>query len=492
MLLYPSQPLIEEKHRHRELILANDLAVDFIRRRSSRNSLEAADAFDILYTAAMVYEQSKFIAAAMTLCNEVAARYACSQVSLGFLQDNGMVKLTAISHVSNFDTKMEAVLSLEKVMEECVDQDRELLFPVPQNHDVIVRAHEDHARDKQGVFMCTVPVKSGGKIKAVLCCEREKHPFSLTEARVLSLAGDMTIHRLLELKEQEKWFGARLLNGFRRKASSIIGVEHTGLKLVALTISLILLALFAIRVTHRVEVNFVLKSDKMAFITTPYDGFVSEVHYEIGDEVEKGKLLILLDQESLLLEKAAAIADYKSYEREAEKSRADQNYANMLVNQAKAERAKARLDMVEYRLQQAEIKAPFDSVVVDGEWKEKLNAPVRQGDVLVKVAQLSSIFIELQIDQKDISFVESGMSGEFAFISDPEKHFDMVVEEVYPVAIPQRTRLVINAQAEILSERESWWRPGMTGVAKINAQKRSLWWILTHKTADTIRRFLWW
>ena len=164
----------------------------------------------------------------------------------------------------------------------------------------------------------------------------------------------------------------------------------------------------------------------------------------------------------------------------------------MEKEQAKAERAQARLDMTDYRIQQAEITAPFDSVVVDGEWKDKLNAPVSQGDVLVKVAQLTSMFIELEIDQKDFSFVQNGMAGAFAFISDPKLHFDMTITDIHPVAVPQDSRLVIIAQADIQSSRENWWRPGMTGVAKINAEKRSLWWILTHKTADTIRRFLWW
>ena len=39
---------------------------------------------------------------------------------------------------------------------------------------------------------------------------------------------------------------------------------------------------------------------------------------------------------------------------------------------------------------------------------------------------------------------------------------------------------------------ESWWRPGMTGLCKLSVEKRSLLWILTHRTVDFLRLKLWW
>ena len=37
-----------------------------------------------------------------------------------------------------------------------------------------------------------------------------------------------------------------------------------------------------------------------------------------------------------------------------------------------------------------------------------------------------------------------------------------------------------------------WWRPGMTGLCKITVEKRTLWWIFTHRTTDFLRLKLWW
>ena len=39
---------------------------------------------------------------------------------------------------------------------------------------------------------------------------------------------------------------------------------------------------------------------------------------------------------------------------------------------------------------------------------------------------------------------------------------------------------------------QPWWRPGMTGVCKFSVEKRTLLWILTHRTVDFLRLWLWW
>ena len=52
--------------------------------------------------------------------------------------------------------------------------------------------------------------------------------------------------------------------------------------------------------------------------------------------------------------------------------------------------------------------------------------------------------------------------------------------------------VVFEARAGLQSAPADWWRPGMTGIAKIDMGERSLWWIFTHKTSDYLRRKLWW
>ena len=75
-----------------------------------------------------VNEHTGFLSASMALCNELASRYGCSRVTLGW-KEGEYVRLQAVSNTERFDQKMNIVQSLELVMEECLDQDEELLLP---------------------------------------------------------------------------------------------------------------------------------------------------------------------------------------------------------------------------------------------------------------------------------------------------------------------------------------------------------------------------
>jgi len=42
-----------------------------------------------------------------------------------------------------------------------------------------------------------------------------------------------------------------------------------------------------------------------------------------------------------------------------------------------------------------------------------------------------------------------------------------------------------------MGEAQTWWRPGMSGVAKLDAGTRTPLWIATHRTLDYLR-LRWW
>ena len=39
---------------------------------------------------------------------------------------------------------------------------------------------------------------------------------------------------------------------------------------------------------------------------------------------------------------------------------------------------------------------------------------------------------------------------------------------------------------------EPWWRPGMSGLAQIDAGDRPILWIWTHRLVDRLRMWWWW
>ena len=140
----------------------------------------------------------------------------------------------------------------------------------------------------------------------------------------------------------------------------------------------------------------------------------------------------------------------------------------------------------------AEVKAPFAGIVVEGDLEELLGAPVKKGDVLFKVALLEKMYAELKIDERDVHEVVEEASGEISFVSRPNLEFPIVVERVDPVAVTEEEGNVFLVRGVFSGEIAQWWRPGMSGVAKINVGKRNILWILTHRTIDFLRILLWW
>ncbi|MFM1855865.1 MAG: hypothetical protein RLZ83_1174, partial [Pseudomonadota bacterium] len=130
-------------------------------------------------------------------------------------------------------------------------------------------------------------------------------------------------------------------------------------------------------------------------------------------------------------------------------------------------------------------------VVVEGELKKNLGAPVRKGDMLLKLASTGQMVLEIEVDQADIHEVAPGMRGEFALVGRPDQRFPIVVERIDPVATQRDGRNVFVARAHTDSALQAWWRPGMGGAARLDAGPRSILWIMTHRTVRFIRHALW-
>ncbi|RLF30892.1 MAG: hypothetical protein DRM98_06255 [Thermoplasmata archaeon] len=235
-----------------------------------------------------------------------------------------------------------------------------------------------------------------------------------------------------------------------------------------------------------------LKTDDLAYLPAPFDGYIDKVNVEVGDKVDSGKVLLTLDTRELLLEESKAIANENRYSREAEKARAQNALADMKIARAMADQAKARLALVRYYLSHAELKAPFEGIVVEGDLKELLGAPVKKGDVLFKVARIEKMYAELDVDERDVHEIAAGQDGEIAFVSRPSLKFPIKVERVDPVAVTKEKGNVFATRCFFTGDVADWWRPGMSGVAKIDVGKRNILWILTHRTVDFLRILFWW
>lgn len=443
-------------------------------------------------------QERRFTQAAMALCNQLSSRLGAERVSLGWCQGPS-VRLVAISHVEHFDAKSNATRALEDVMEEALDQQAVLGFPAPADSALVLRAHQAYALSVPAaagpLHMGTLPLEGRGgekdALQGVLCVERRDRAFSSDEFWELAQTGQACVPWLAHLHDQDRWFGLRWWRAWQAKARQWVGPRHTALKAGGLLVVLFVLIASVMPWAYRVDASLSVRSRDVLFVPAPFDGYLREVHVDVGDQVDSGRTLVALDTRDLLLEASMAEADLERFAREAEKTMAARQLADMQIALARQQQALAKLELIRFQLANALIKAPFSGVVIEGDLKKNLGAPVRKGDLLVKLAQSTRTYLELEIDQAYVHEVQVGTRGEFALVGRPSERLPIQISHLDPAAVSKDGKTVYLARATLLGAQQPDWRPGMGGNAKLEAGDRALIWVMTHRTVRFLREFFW-
>jgi biotin carboxyl carrier protein len=489
--LGPASEAQAEDSLGRLRLVAHLPSVFALRQDVARSEVAVGHFAAVLDLAAQLNAQRRFVATAMTLCNELASRHQCDRVCLGWLKGE-YVRLRQISHSEKFEKRMEAVQQLEAAMEESLDQDEPIVWPPADDQRLVTRDHAKFAAAQNVKHLCTLPLRLDGEPVAVLVCERQATPFTDVEARLLSLCGEVSLRRLADLERDDRWFGARWLAAGKTQAARLLGPRHTGAKLSALLLLGLLIWLTFGRIHSRVDAPFALRTEHAALIAAPFNSFLEDVKVEPGTIVKKGDVLATLDTRDLLLEEGGILADRDASLREAQKAKSAEKLADMTIAEARAAQALARAEIIRLRRSQAAIVAPFDGVVVEGDLKKRIGAPVRQGDVLFRVARTDQFYVECQVAEEDIRDLHPGGAGEIAFASNPKLKFPIHIRQLDPAADTHETGNVIIARCIIESAPADWWRPGMSGVAQLDTGTRSPGSALVRRTVDFLRLKFWW
>jgi multidrug resistance efflux pump len=229
----------------------------------------------------------------------------------------------------------------------------------------------------------------------------------------------------------------------------------------------------------------------MAFVGAPFDGFLDSSSVQLGDQVRRGQTLFSLNTRELLLERASIQAEIAQALREAEKRRAANQLPEMQVAEAQAAQGLAKLQQVVQRIQSAEVNAPLEGVVIEGEPGKNLGGAVRRGDTVVKIAALSSLYVEASVSEKDLSRIESGQSARLTLLAQPAETYRLKVTRIIPSASVVEGENAFPVRLELDGQAISWARPGMSGVAKVDIGWRPVAWIATHRLIDYLRVTFW-
>ncbi len=452
-------------------------------------------------TLSAINRQNRFTSTAMALCNEVASQWRCERVSIGFLKGR-YVQLRAMSHTEDFSRKMQIVQDIESAMEECLDQDCEVLYPASQEATYISRATGQLSRRHGPLAVLSLPLRQDGEVRAVLTLERpSSESFGLEEVEAIRLTCELCTPRLLNLYEHDRWVGARVVAQARSALAALVGPKHTWTKiLVILFLGVILLLIFG-KGQFRSEAPFVLEATYQQVVCASFDGYIKSVNVEVGAAVEGGQTILAeLDTAELRLKLAAAKAERAGYLKQVAAAMRDGEIAQAQIAQADADKIEAQIELLNYQIEQGKIISPISGTVVKGDLKRQIGAPVKTGDVLFEVTPLESLRAELLVPEDQIFDIAVDQAGYLATVSYPGERIKFVVERVNPMAEVVNDRNVFKVRVRLLAEDPStedplaehpWMRPGMEGVAKISIGKRPYIWIWTRRVVNWLRMKFW-
>ena len=408
------------------------------------------------------------------------------RAAIGF-RDRGNARVVATSHTAEFEPDAELFRAFAAAMDEALDQSTTVALPAaPGARPLVTLAHAELARRYGGVA-CTVPLVAGGRAFGALTLVRSDAAPAGAEDLALCEHIACLVGPILELKhELERPWRERMGRRMRALAARLREPGHAGFKLGAAAAALALAAVLFVPVQYRVGAQARVEGSVQRALVAPADGFLRQVHARPGDRVKADQVLAELAEEDLKLEQRKWQSELTQHENAAASALARSDRAQYVINQSKADEARAQLELVEMQLGRARVVAPFDGVIIKGDLSQSLGAPVKRGEVLLTVAASERFRLLLEVDERDIAPVREGLAGTVALGALTDRALPFRVERVTPVAVTRDGRNFFEVEGG-LTEGAPGLRPGLQGVAKIEAGSQPLAWIWTRRFVDWAR-----
>jgi len=495
-MIEPASPAALEAAIERLEITVSLLSLYEMRLTLQRRNLDLQRVRVATETLASINEHNRIAGAAMAFCNESASRWRADRVSVGFLRGR-YVHLKAMSHTEKFSRKMKLVQDIEAAMEECLDQDVEIVYPSGPEETYVCRATDELSRRHGPSAAVSLPLRRDGEAQGVMMLERSQdEPFDLEEIESLRLTAELCTPRLVGLFQTDRWFGARFAGWLRKGFAGFLGPKHTWLKVAAILVFGFAVFLTFAKGQYRVEAPFVFEATGQRNAPAPFDGELEEVLVHTGDAVKAGQVLARLRtfELKMALEKAKAAYDASMKARDEALSPSKNELAKAQIAHAEAMQHQADIKLLTYQLEQADIRSPIDGRILTPDLDKLVGGPVEKGRTLFEIAPLTSMWAELSVSEDQIGDVRVGMEGELAAVGRPDEHIGFRVMRITPLAEVVDQRNVFKVRAELMrdaTDPAAGLYPGAEGVAKVDVARRRYAWIWTRRLVNWVRMKLW-
>ena len=417
---------------------------------------------------------------ASLFCDELRRRFGCTRVAVGLV--NGQdVRAVAISGADTIDRRNPAVEALEAAMDECADQDIEVLYP--QSDDLapaerrVVRAHGELSRSFGPSSILSLPLRVDGDLVGVAVLERDADdPFPHGSLGLLRLVAEFIGPAVWTRRLADRGVLAVTRDRVLDLGSAIVGPRHTLLKLVGLIALLAFIAIAVTPIPAVVTAEAEAKAKGLRAITPPYQGYLAWVGVKPGDAVQAGQVIAKMDTTEREAQLAQFDAQYSAQrtERETELSRGRMDQAEVL-SQRLAE-IDAQRELLRHEIERASMRAPIDGRVSGTDLEPWLDAAIAPDTPIMRIVGEESVVV-IRVPERDIAAAQRRLShedadevdGTFAPRARPDERLALRLSRLNPQAEPVSGGNVYLVEADLAGPAPAWLKPGMTGRARIRS-----------------------
>jgi biotin carboxyl carrier protein len=387
---------------------------------------------------------------------------------------------------------MNLVRAIEGAMDEALDQEATVVFPLtPESPPLVVRAHEELARQHGAGAICTVPMGSGGRHLGALTFERPgDKPFDRETVEFFETLAALVGPILEAKRKEERWLIVKAGDAVASQAKKFVGPDHLLRKAGALIFLVLVLFFYFAKWDFRVTTPTNLEGTIQRAVCAPFNGYIWEARARHGDVVREGDLLCLMDDRDLKLERLKWATQKEQLLKQYHEALAKHDRPQIVINRAKIDQAEAQIALLDEQLRRTKVVAPFAGVIMKGDLSQSLGAPVEKGQVLFEVAPLDSYRVIVQVDEWDIGYITVGQRGQLMLPAMPGEVFPFIIDKMTLVSLAKEGRTYFRVEAR-LEENAERVRPGMEGIGKVNVDERRIIWIWSRELINWLRLEIW-
>jgi HlyD family secretion protein len=243
------------------------------------------------------------------------------------------------------------------------------------------------------------------------------------------------------------------------------------------------------------EAAGVIEPDTLVEVKSKASGEILDIRVETGQKVERGDLLIRVDQRTPTnaLAQSQANLDVALARLEnatSQKNRAEELFQSRSITEteyeatmldfanAKAEvvRAEVQVDNDRIRLDDTDVRAPTSGTIIEKQVErgQVISSPTQDvggGTVLLMMADLNLVQVRTLVDETDIGKIKAGQATTVTVAAYPTQPFQGEVVKIEPQAVQQQNVTMFPVLIRIRN-RDDLLRPGMNAEVEIHIGRR--------------------